>query len=116
MRFESQTAAMNNRNVICACVSSETKESFRTLAQRQELTESALLKRLVWSAMRSAGDPAAQSLRVPSRRLRGARVCLRLHPDDLSRLTRRAAAQHMPAATYVSVVIRNHLRDLPPAN
>lgn len=108
-----KTVAMTRTSLIAARVSHELKAKVRSLAERQQLTESAWLKRLIWLAMRTAGEPASQVMRTPLRRLRGARVCLRLDPQDRSLLTQRAAAAHMPVATYVSVVVRNHLRDLP---
>lgn len=104
---------MANRHFITACVSAEAKAKVRSLAQRQYLSESTWLKRLVWLAIRSAGEPDAHVLKSPARRLRGTRVCLRLHPDDLALLRQRAAARQMPAATYVSAVVRGHLRDPP---
>lgn len=108
-----KTVAMTRTCLIAARVSPEAKARVRSLAQRQQLTESAWLKRLIWLAMRTAGEPASQVMRPSPRRLRGARVCLRLHRQDLSLLMQRAAAGHMPVATYVSVVVRNHLHDLP---
>ena len=102
---------MTDRCLIAASVSPQAKASFRQLAQRQQLSESALLKRLIWLAMRSAGSPDAPDLKPPRRRLRGARVSLRLHASDRSLLAQRAAAAQMPAATYVCRLVRKHLQD-----
>jgi len=78
------------------------------------MTESALLKRLVDLAVRGAGETDADVLKSPDRRLRGARLSIRLHPDDQLLLRERAAARQMAAATYVSVLVRAHLRALSP--
>jgi hypothetical protein len=44
----------------------------------------------------------------------GARVCIRLRPDDRLLLRERAAARGMPSATYVAILVRAHLRHLAP--
>ncbi len=87
---------------------------FRTLAERQQVTESVLLKRLVDSAVHSVGQSGAELLNSPHRQLRGSRLCVRLHPDDQLLLCERAAARQMAAATYVSVLVRSHLRTISP--
>jgi hypothetical protein len=103
---------MGATHFIAARVSSETKHGFRKLAERQYLTESALLKRLVDSAVRSAGD--VDGLKLTGRRLRGSRICVRLHPDDERLVSERAALRQMAVATYISVLVRAHLRNLSP--
>ena len=45
---------------------------------------------------------------------RGARLTVRLVPEDRLLLRERAAARGMPAATYVSSLVRAHLRTLAP--
>ena len=45
---------------------------------------------------------------------RGARLTIRLVPDDRFLLRERAAARSMPAATYVSSLVRAHLQSLAP--
>jgi hypothetical protein len=45
---------------------------------------------------------------------RGARLTVRLLPEDRLLLRARAAARGMPAATYVSSLVRAHLRTLAP--
>jgi hypothetical protein len=101
-------------HLIAARVSEETKMRFRSLAERQQVTESVLLKRLIDSAVHSVGQSDAEVLRSPHRQRRGSRLCVRLHPDDQLLLRERAAARQMAAATYVSVLVRAHLRTLSP--
>jgi hypothetical protein len=101
-------------HLIAARVSPETKMRFRSLAERQQVTESVLLKRLIDSAVHGVAQSDAEVLGSPHRQLRGSRLCVRLHPNDQLLLRERAAARQMAAATYVSVLVRAHLRTLSP--
>jgi hypothetical protein len=93
-------------------VSAETKQRFAGAAARQGLSESALLKRLVEQMLAiGAGETGSPPAPVP---LRDARVTIRLVADDQALLRERAAARTMPAATYVSSLIRAHLRQVAP--
>jgi hypothetical protein len=94
-------------------VSNEAKQRFATAAARQSLSESALLKRLVEQMLANAEiDDVAKPIGPPDPR--GARLTVRLVPEDRALLRERAAARTMPAATYVSVLVRSHLRRLAP--
>ena len=93
-------------------VSTETRQRFASAAARQGLTESALLRRLVDQMLAAgAGDAAALSVPVP---VRDTRVTIRLVADDQALLRERAAARTMPPATYVSSLVRAHLRQVAP--
>ncbi|HVP35148.1 MAG TPA: hypothetical protein VMT09_16100 [Steroidobacteraceae bacterium] len=93
-------------------VSAETKQRFASAAARQGLSESALLKRLIDQMLAAgAADEAAVAAPVVAR---DARVTIRLVADDRALLRERAAARMMPAATYVSVLVRAHLRQVAP--
>ena len=105
---------MNADQFIAARVSSDTKSRLRALASRQQLSESALLKRLLEMTLQSAGDlHAGTPDRVPDK-ARDARLYVRLQPDDRLLLAERAAARRLPSATYASSLIRAHLRCLAP--
>ena len=94
-------------------ISNEAKQRFAAAAARQRLSESALLKRLVEQMLASAGiDDVAEP--VAALDPRDARVTVRLVPEDRALLRERAAARSMPAATYVSALVRSHLRRLAP--
>jgi hypothetical protein len=54
------------------------------------------------------------NLEAFERESRNARVYVRLTPEDRKLLCARATARHMAAATYVSVLVRSHLRNLAP--
>lgn len=110
-------------------VSSETKARVHALAEQQLITESIWLKRLVTAALRDApaddvgearGGRAGSTtfrnavLEADAEETPGMRVCIRLRPDDRLLLGERAAARGMPSATYVSVLLRAHLRQLAP--
>ena len=86
---------------IAARVSSETKSRLRMLAEQRQLSESALLKRLLELTLDSAAEPQLGSTGGTRRVARAARLYLRLRPDDQLLLTERAAARGMAAATYV---------------
>jgi hypothetical protein len=105
---------MGTSPLIAARVSPETKAKFRRLAEQQQMTESALLKQLIELSVQRVNHADADILRSPARRLRAARLYVRLHPEDQLLLMERAAARQMPTATYVSVLVRAHLRDLAP--
>lgn len=86
-------------------ISAEAKQRFAAAAARQGLSESALLKRLVEQMLASA-DIGDLSEPIAPADLRDARVTIRLVPEDRALLRERAAARTMPAATYVSVLVR----------
>jgi hypothetical protein len=100
--------------LIAARVTPETKAAFRALAQREQLTESALLMQLLGILLRGAGtssSPATKRVPVVSR---DARLTVRLQADDQGLLRERAASWNKPPATYVSMLVRAHLRSLAP--
>ena len=98
-------------------VSLEEKQRVHVVASQLLITESVWLKRLV---MRALGDSAASlpdaiaPKREPERHIRDARLYVRLRPEDRLLLNERAAARGMAPATYVSVLVRAHLRSLAP--
>jgi len=87
---------------------------FRALAERQQVTESVLVKRMIDQSVRSIEQSDDQVLRPTHRQPRGSRLYVRLHADDQLLLSERAAARQMAAATYVAVLVRSHLRMLAP--
>lgn len=99
---------------IAARVSSATKHRLRSPAAKRQLSESALLKELLELTL---GGPAVlerDGAEPVAKMARGARLYVRLRPDDRLLLAERAAARRMAAATYVSVLVRAHLRHLAP--
>jgi Bacterial mobilisation protein (MobC) len=110
-----QLGHVNADQIIAVRVSSETKARLRALAERQQINESALLRRLVELVLLKAGlSPIITETPSGARPLRTARLMIRLDADDQLLLRERAAARGIAPATYVSVLTRAHLRSLAP--
>ena len=92
----------------------QTKAALRALAGRQGLTESALLKRLVAFTLQTAYAAQGTLVVAESPAPRNSRLSIRLAPDDQRLLHERARARAIPAATYLSILARAHLRGLTP--
>jgi hypothetical protein len=107
-------AAMAARALIAVQVSPETKAAFRALARRDNQSESALLKQLLGVMLRGVDGQTAAGPEPPGSANRQARLTIRLQAGDHLLLRERAVARSMPAATYVSVLVRAHLRSLSP--
>jgi hypothetical protein len=107
-------SAMSADQFIAARVSSATKDRLRSLAAKRQLSESALLKDLLELTLGGPAVPASDDAEPVARVARGARLYVRLRPDDQLLLAERAAARRMAAATYVSLLVRAHLRHLAP--
>jgi predicted DNA-binding protein len=92
----------------------ETKARIAALSKSKLLNESIWVRQAIEAALRQheVDDSTAVSLR--SNKLRDQRICLRLQHDDRLLLEARAAERGMRAATYASVLMRAHLRDLAP--
>jgi predicted ATPase with chaperone activity len=94
--------------------SPEIKAGLHSLAQQRNLSDSAFLQRLVELVVQNAGITDAQLVTPVEPVARGARLYVRLRPEDHVLLRERAAARGMAAATYASMVLRAHLRALTP--
>jgi len=96
-------------------VSPETKASLHALAQSRNLTDSALLQKLVEMALLKhvgvvQSEVAGHVQQVP----RDARLYVRLRPEDHLLLRERANGRGLAAATYASMLLRAHLRAVTP--
>jgi hypothetical protein len=101
-------------SLITARVTSEMKERFAAAARCQSLSESALLKRLVGAALLTATTPQSAVTETVEPVPVDGKITVRLRTDDLLLLRERAKARVMPTSTYVSFLIRSHLRALTP--
>ena len=99
---------------IAARVTPDTKERFAALARRQGLSESALLKRLVAAALVSTEPTTSDDPGVVEPVAATGKISVRLRSDDLLLLRERARSRQIPTSTYVSFLIRSHLRRLAP--
>ena len=105
---------MRSTKLITARVPPETKAKFQTLAESYGLNESRFMRSLIDRAVDVVREPAAESLQMSQDESRAERLYVRLYPDDRLLLAERATARGMPAATYLAVLARSHLRHLAP--
>lgn len=105
---------MVDSHFIAARVSSDMKSRLRALAEQRQTSESALLKRLLEITLEGAPEAMLGSPASAPKVARDSRLYVRLWPDDQLLLAERAAARGLPAATYVSVLVRAHLRHMGP--
>ena len=104
---------MSDGTHITTWVSQKTKERFAALSRRRDVSESALLKHLIELTLQTT-NTEEQAATVDMSAKRVTRFSIRLRPDDQLLLRERAVARGMPSATYVSVLVRAHLRSLSP--
>jgi hypothetical protein len=95
-------------------VTAEVKTLLRVLAEREQITESALVRQLLEVMLRRSAAEGFPNLKALEKLSRDARLSVRLAPEDRILLSGRATARGMPSATYVSVLVRSHLRNLAP--
>src|SRR5579883_1930429 len=102
---------MNAHPLIAARVTPDTKARLHALAQQHQVTDSVLLKRLVELALlQTTGLSEVQKTDPVEQISRDARVYVRLRPEDHLILRERAASRGIATATYVSILVRAHLR------
>jgi hypothetical protein len=119
---------MGATQVLKTRVTPETKARVLEITQRELLTEAVWLRRLVAGALRAEGS-SVTSREVTGRhsgpvtavrwqcsmnRGQASRLYVRLRRDDRLLLHERAATRGMASATYVSVLVRSHLRAVTP--
>lgn len=96
-------------------VSPKTKASLHALAQSRNLTDSALLQKLVEMALLQHVGVVQSDVAAPVQQVsREARLYLRLRPEDHLLLRERANGRGLAAATYASMLLRAHLRAMTP--
>ena len=95
-------------------VSAETKTLLQSIAARERITESALIRQLLDTLVRTSATATLPSGNSGDTELRGQRMSIRVAPDDRLLLRDRATARGMPSATYVAVLVRSHLRKVTP--
>ena len=100
---------MVDHALIAARVTLETKDRVRRLAQREGITESALLKQLLEVVLRTSG--ADEPTVAPADKVnRQGRLYVRMETQDLRLLAERSKARGMASATYAALALRAHLR------
>ena len=116
---------MGASEVLATRVTPGIKERVTGLVSAEFLTEAIWLRRLILRELQALssqdalprhGGASSPPVRGPCSRRREptSGLYVRLHGDDRLRLHERAAARGMASATYVSVLVRSHLRSLAP--
>ncbi len=116
---------MGATEILRTRVTPETKARVAEVTRERLLTESIWLRQLILKALQtdeSEARPgrhdgaliAAVRGRCSMRRTPGSGLYMRLSAEDRLLLHERAAARGMASATYVSVLVRSHLRLLAP--
>lgn len=99
---------------LTARVSPETKRRVGVVAARQLITTSIWLRRVIGEALGQEFAGARTVSLEQSIEFYRQRLSVRIRPADASLLKTQALARGMKASTYVSVLIRSHLRSLSP--
>jgi hypothetical protein len=105
---------MSAHAYIAARVPSDTKAKFATVARHHGVSESVLLRRLVEGALVAAAAVSTLQPEPVEPVAASGKISVRLPRDDLLLLRERAQARQIPTATYVSLLVRSHLRNLQP--
>jgi hypothetical protein len=105
---------MSESTHLMTWVPRDTKVQFAAVAHQQGVSESALLKRLVVASLAPTTVVKPQAPDAVEPASATGRLSIRLRSDDLLLLRERATAREMPTSTYVSLLIRSHLRALAP--
>ena len=117
------TKSSRSSRVIATRVPPETRACFAALAARHHLSASSLLAKMVDEVLKTHGviSPGSGEQRFPHETESdiGAadRITLRLRQGDRALATERARARGMKTASYLALLIHNHVRDaavLPP--
>jgi predicted DNA binding CopG/RHH family protein len=95
-------------------VTSETKALVRSVAERKGINESALVKQLLEVVLRASALEDLPTPPAPGKVSRHARLYVRLAAEDWRLLKERSTARGLPSATYVSLLVRSHLRGVAP--
>ena len=95
-------------------VTSETKAVLQKMAEREGITESALVKQILGSVLRTSALDEVPSSPEEGTGNRQARLTVRLSPEDLRLLKARAEGRSLAGGTYAAVVLRFHLRQVVP--
>lgn len=105
---------MNKGVHVMSWVAPEVKERFASLARAQGLSESAYLRQMIHSLVRTSGGMPEQAASVAAALPKDLRIAIRLRPEDHRLLRERASIRAMPTSAYVAVLVRSHLYRVAP--
>ena len=104
---------MRSDHYIKTRVPASTKQRVQEAAAQRLLTESIWLRQLIELELRKTPAPPT-AVSANAGEAGGRRIAVRLLPGDALLLKERANARGTVSATYVSILIRSHLRQLAP--
>lgn len=106
---------MRRDHYIKTRVPEHTKQRVQDAARQRLLTESIWLRQVIEAELQRAPATPASAPTLPEESApTGRRIAVRLLPGDARLLKERATARRTAPATYVSILVRAHLRDLTP--
>ena len=105
---------MANKHNLTVRVTPEVRSRIRSRAEKSLTNDSIWVRQAIDAALRQDDVDHSTAVTLRSNTGRDQRMCLRLQHDDRLLLIERAAARGMQPATYASVLMRAHLRDLAP--
>lgn len=94
-------------------VPADTKRRVQEAARQRYLTDSIWLRQVIELNLQGTA-PAPKDVCKPAREIGGKKVTFRLLPGDALLLQERATARGTAPATYISILVRAHLRQLTP--
>ena len=95
-------------------VAPEVKARLQALAERENITESALVRQLLLTMLRVQVSAEESEPEVTEAIPRDSRVWVRLRLEDRKLLKAQARARGVPSATYVALLVRSHLHAVAP--
>jgi predicted DNA binding CopG/RHH family protein len=95
-------------------VAPEVKARLQALADREHISESALVRQLLLTMLRVQGSAEESEPEEAAVIPRDSRVWVRLRLEDRKLLKARARARGVPSATYVALFVRSHLHAVAP--
>jgi hypothetical protein len=104
---------MRKSEWLSTTVSPATKQRVQDAAKSQHLAEAAWLRQVIESKLEGAVSATRSDVIADESEL-GRRISVRLLAGDRLLLRERATARGTAPATYVSILIRSHLRQLTP--
>jgi len=101
---------MRDRVHLMTWLDRSSKTRFGVIAKARGLSESALLRQLVEATLTAIRTVDTSTPEPIAPVASSGRISVRLRTDDLIFLRERARARELPTSTYVSLLVRSHLR------
>lgn len=95
-------------------VTPEMKARLKALSERENSTESAVVRELLVSMLRVQEPVPERRYEDPASVARDSRLSVRLRLEDRKLLQARSLARGVPSATYVALLVRSHLHRVAP--